>query len=97
MTSLNSAFLDGPDDEEHNVDVRDARFLALTYEFFKFNKNFREAILDEFFLLINLTLQMYKTAETNTELQLTCYTQIKDVLACSSMSNSNFGVSHFSQ
>lgn len=49
MTSLNSAFLDEPDDEAHNVDVRVVKFLALRHEFFKFNKNFREAIVDEIF------------------------------------------------
>lgn len=58
VTSLNSAFLDASDDEEHNVDVRVDKFLRLTYEFLKLNTNFREAIVDGiFFFSKYLTLQ----------------------------------------
>lgn len=90
MTALNSSFFDVLDDEEHNVAVRVVKFLALTQVFFKFNRKFREAIIGDYFLLINLTFQTYKTAVSSIELYSICYAQIKNG-SCGSLTNLNFG------
>ncbi len=51
VTSLSSAFFDEPDDEEHSADDRIDKFRVVMCEFFKFSKNFREAMVDKFFFL----------------------------------------------